>query len=186
VVTGKSKLTIVTLSEVNETGIKPILETLVGRLNEIDTATVQVDGEPPSDLEERLSTRFNADVSFDEDSGLLTIEAFEVDEKKLENALQFYLGPEITMNLQRKNVNIKPVGETLGRTFREQGISAVIIAYLLIIFVIFFAFRNPIPSLAVILAGTCDDFTGARISRGSSNVDRLFCGFRYSANDQGT
>ncbi len=156
VVTGKDKLTIITTSEVNKTEIEPMLEALVGTLREMDTAIAPIQGKPPIDLEEKLSSRFRADVKFDEDTGLLTIDAFEINEKKLEGALEFYLDQNITMDLQRKNVNIKPVGETLGRTFREQGIRAVIFAYLLMISVIFFAFRDPIPSLAVILAGTCD------------------------------
>ncbi|RLI92987.1 MAG: protein translocase subunit SecF [Candidatus Altiarchaeales archaeon] len=156
VITGKGKLTIITTSRINETEIKPILEAHVGRLNEIDTAIVPLKERPPIDLEETLSSRFNADVKFDENTKLLIISAFEIDGKKLESALRFYLNQNITMDLQKKNINIKPVGKTLGKTFREQGIKAAIFAYLLIISVIFFAFRDPIPSLGVILAGTCD------------------------------
>ncbi|HDH41844.1 MAG TPA: protein translocase subunit SecF [Candidatus Altiarchaeales archaeon] len=156
VITGKGKLTIITTSRINETEIKPILEAHVGRLNEIDTAIVPLKERPPIDLEETLSSRFNADVKFDENTKLLTISAFEIDGEKLESALRFYLNQNISMDLQKKNINIKPVGKTLGRTFREQGIKAAIFAYLLIISVIFFAFRDPIPSLGVILAGTCD------------------------------
>jgi len=156
VITGREKLTIITTSMVNKTEIEPILESFVGKLNEVDTAIVPVQGKPPIDLEEKLSGRFNADVKFDENTGLLTISAFEIDGEKLERALEFYLNQKITMDLQKKNINIKPVGKTLGKTFREQGIRAVIFAYLLIISVILFAFRDPIPSLAVILAGTCD------------------------------
>ncbi len=155
-ITGKSKLTITTTSRVNTTDVQPILEAYVGELNEIDTAIIPLQENPPTDLEEKISNRFSADVRFDENASLLIINASEIDESKLQSALEFHLNQDININLQKRNINIKSVGETLGKTFKEQGMMAAFFAYILIISVIFLAFRDFIPSIAVILAGTID------------------------------
>ncbi|MBN2014850.1 MAG: protein translocase subunit SecF [Candidatus Altiarchaeota archaeon] len=155
VITGRDKLTVITTSQVDQEGLKSILSNYAGSLYETDSASVKVQGNLTEDVQEKIAARFKADVAFNESTGVMWIDAFDLDEAKLESALEFYLG-NFTLDVQKKNVNIKPVGETLGKTFREQGIKAAIFAYVLVILIIFFAFRDLIPSIAVILAGTCD------------------------------
>lgn len=156
VITGRGKLTVITTSHVDEVELKSVLVAYTGSLYESDTASVALVGSLPEGVEGRIAARFKADLVFNESIGVLEINAFDLDEVELQSALEFYLDQNFTLSVQKKNINVKPVGETLGKTFREQGISAAILAYMLVVFVIFFAFRDLIPSLAVILAGTCD------------------------------
>jgi preprotein translocase subunit SecF len=156
ILSGKEKLTLVTTSQVNSTTIEPLLVPYVGRLREIDHATAVLPAGLPADVRDKIKSRFSADVSFNESSGVLVLDGYDLDKAKLESALSFYLGKNVTLEVQKKNINTKPVGETLGKTFREQAMNAFAIAYVLIIVVIFVAFRDPIPSFAVILSGTCD------------------------------
>lgn len=156
VLTGRDKLTIITTSQVDSEELRSILVAYTGRLYDSDTAIVELEGDLPEGVEGKLAARFKADVVFNESTNVLLIDAFNLEEEKLQSALEFYFGQNFTLGLRKKNVNIKPVGETLGKTFREQGMNAAFLAYLLVVFVIFFAFRDLIPSLAVILAGTCD------------------------------
>jgi len=65
------------------------------------------------------------------------------------------------MEFQSKNFNSRSVGATLGSRFRDQGLNALLYAYLLIILVVFVAFRDFIPSITVILAATLDGVIAA-------------------------
>ncbi len=154
--TSKTKLTIITTSQIDQEVFKLTILPYVGSLYEIDSVVVDVGGDVPADIQDKIASRFTADVSFDEALGVLEIDGFDLDEQKLHSALDFYLVEDFTLELQKKNINIKPVGEILGATFWKQGKGAVVVAYLLIISVIFFAFRDFVPSFAVLLAGTCD------------------------------
>ncbi|HEX54841.1 MAG: hypothetical protein DRO90_03235 [Candidatus Altiarchaeales archaeon] len=158
IVTGSEILTIRTLSIVNESEIKPILERYLGRLRDTDVATIILKDQPPSDLEEKLRLRLrqNVDLNFSQDGKILEISAYELDGNKLREILSYYLNENLTVSIDKKNFHMKTIGPTLGRAFWSQGMKSAIIAYILIIFVIFVAFRDLIPSIAVILAATFD------------------------------
>ena len=158
IVTGSEILTIRTLSIVNESEIKPILERYLGRLRDTDVATIILKDQPPSDLEEKLRLRLrqNVDLNLSQDGKILEISAYELDGNKLREILSYYLNENLTVSIDKKNFHMKTIGPTLGRAFWSQGMKSAIIAYILIIFVIFVAFRDLIPSIAVILAATFD------------------------------
>jgi len=158
------KTSIETTTEVDEERIKQVLENYVGTLREIDIATVKLSKskEPPFDLTNKLRSRLpGLDAEFDENSSILRISAIELDPEKLESVLEYYLEEDITLDFQPKNFNSREVGATLGSRFREQGLHALLYAYVLIILVVFIAFRDFIPSIAVILAATCDGLIAA-------------------------
>ena len=157
-VTGENILTIKTLTFVNKTRIFPILESHLGELSEIDIVTTYIIENIPPGFEDKLKSRLggHVDVQFDRNTSLLRISAYELDEKQIFFILQNYLSENLTVNFEKKNFNMKVVGPTLGKAFREQGMGAIIIAYILIILVIFIAFRDFVPSIAVILAATFD------------------------------
>jgi len=160
--TGTYKTYIETTTEVDDEAIGPILERSFGELREIDSATVELSGEIPFDLADKLRSRIpSVDVELDENSSILTVSAIELDAEKLESVLEYYLGYDVDMEFRSKNLNSRRVGATLGSRFRDQGLTALLYAYLLIILVVFVAFRDFIPSITVILAATLDGVIAA-------------------------
>ncbi|MCK4491330.1 MAG: hypothetical protein KAU03_01815 [Candidatus Altiarchaeales archaeon] len=138
--------------------IKIILENYLGELSQKDTVTVKTERSPPKDLDKKLESRLNqkVDVEFDEEDSILRIIAFDINTERLERALEFYLEGDISMKIKKKNMNMNRVDPTLGKDFMDQGLQALIYSCLLMVTVIFLAFRDPIPSLAVILAAAFD------------------------------
>ncbi len=160
--TGIYKTYIETTTEVDEEAIRPILERSFGELSDIDSATVTLSGEIPFDLADNLRSRIpGVDVELDENSSVLRVSAIELDAEELESAIEYYLGYDVSMEFQSKNFNSRRVGATLGSRFRDQGLNALLYAYLLIILVVFVAFRDFIPSITVILAATLDGVIAA-------------------------
>ena len=155
--TGIYKTYVETTTEVDEDAIRPILERNLGELNDIDSATIEISGEIPFDLADNLRSRISGvDVELDKNSSVLMVSAIELDAEELESAIEYYLGYDVSMEFQSKNFNSRRVGATLGSRFRDQGLTALLYAYLLIILVVFVAFRDFIPSIAVLLAATLD------------------------------
>lgn len=152
----KKKLTVVTINQVEVENISRILEPYTGRLIGADIATIRLDEKPPIELTDKLEVRLKANIDLVYSENTLTIESLELDSDELESALSYYLGKSITVSLEKKNFNSRTVGPTLGRTFKEQGIKAMVVAFILMGLVIFFAFRDFIPSLAVMQAGISD------------------------------
>ena len=105
IVTGSEILTIRTLSIVNESEIKPILERYLGRLRDTDVATIILKDQPPSDLEEKLRLRLrqNVDLNFSQDGKILEISAYELDGNKLREILSYYLNENLTVSIDKKN-----------------------------------------------------------------------------------
>jgi len=153
---GSSKLTIVTTSMVDEAAVEPALAPIIGSLRQVDEASMPYSETPPADLPDKLEKVLRQRVDVEYAAGTLTIKALEVDELELENFLKYYLKQDADVTVARKNFNMRTVGPTLGKTFRDQGIKALIVAYILMSVVIFFAFRDVVPSFAVMLAATCD------------------------------
>lgn len=155
IATQKNKLTVVTTSMVGEDEIESLLEPHLGSLNPVDTVVLELSDKPPTDLADKLKERFkHIDVSVEGDT--VTIKALDLDGEEISSALSYYLGKDVEVEVKEKNLNMRSVGPTLGKTFREQGIKALFVAYLLMSMVVFFAFRNLVPSVAVLQAAVCD------------------------------
>ncbi len=156
--TGGNKLTVVTTTAVNESGIISLMRGYAGEILEADVATTQLKESPPAELKKKLENRLKqrVDLEFDKETNTLKITGLDLNKEYLEGSLAYYLNSTVTVNLQKRNINIRAVGPTLGKTFMDQGIQALTIGYLLMALVIFVAFRDFIPSIAVMLAATTD------------------------------
>lgn len=156
--TNQNRITIVTTTVLETKNVKEIIAKYTGELRESDIALVELTEKPPLGLKDKLAARLKerVDLKFDEDSNILTISAIELDKEELESSLSFYLNKKVEVKLEKKNINIGEVKPTLGKRFREEGIKAIITGYILMALVIFFAFRDFIPSIAVMLAATFD------------------------------
>ncbi|HHQ44988.1 MAG TPA: hypothetical protein ENN13_02510 [Candidatus Altiarchaeales archaeon] len=159
--TGLNKIVITTttvLSEEDSEGARKIIGEYAGALREDDTITLKLlEGEwPPIGFSEKLNSHLKqrVDVTLEEDT--LTVRAISLDGAEAGRILSYYLGREVEVEVFQKNYNQKTVGATLGDTFRRQALKAVFLAFVLMTIVIFIAFKDPVPSLAVMLAASCD------------------------------
>ncbi|MFH0859655.1 MAG: protein translocase subunit SecF [Candidatus Altiarchaeota archaeon] len=152
----KDKLTVVTTSPVDVVNVSGIIEPYTGRLVEADIARVTLNKKPPVELSEKLESRLKENVKLAYGDNVLTVEALELDEETVESALTYYLGESVDVTLEKKNLNSREVSPTLGKTFKEQGIKALIVAFVLMSIVVFFAFKDFIPSIAVLQAALSD------------------------------
>jgi len=158
--TDKPKVSISTTS-VDEKEVSDAKDALVkhfGELRESDIATAAVSKEPADDLKTRLASRLkqSVDVSFDRATKILTITAVDLNEADLESALTFYLEEDVDVTLEKKNLNIDQVQPALGEKLKTDGFTAAIVGYILMALVIFLAFRDFVPCMAVLLSATCD------------------------------
>jgi preprotein translocase subunit SecF len=153
---GKNKLTVASTSVVSKEEVAQDLSPYVGELLESDVAKAAYAGKPSADLADRLSAILKERVDVSYEGGGLTVTALELDETSLESALSYASGGKVDVLVQKKNFNSRTVGPTLGKTFMEQGVKAIIAAYVLIIIVVFVAFRTIVPSIAVLQAAVCD------------------------------
>jgi len=154
--TGENKLTIATASVINKTQTLTLLSKHLGSLREFDEAQATLESKSPQDLDDKLSRRLKERVDVIGDGKKVTIRALDLDEEELASALSYYSGGEVELVVNKKNLNVRSVGPTLGRTFRRQGIRAVAMAFFFMSIVVFVAFRDFIPSVAVIQAATVD------------------------------
>ena len=63
---------------------------------------------------------------------------------------------ETKLNLQKADYGVEVMGSALGKSFFKQTLYALVIAFILMGFVVFFYFRTMAPSLAVMLAAFSD------------------------------
>lgn len=158
--TGRTKISISTTTvdgiKINKS--KEALSNYFGVLRENDFALATLPVKPPEDLKAKLESRLreNVDVSYDESSKTVAISALELNKEDLESALGFYVGQKISVDLQKKNFNMNQIQPSLGEKLREDGVKAAVVGYILMAFVVFVAFRDFIPSIAVLLSATCD------------------------------
>ncbi len=151
------RITISTTTVVDKGETRKLLENYLGELRESDIAEIMVESEPEPDIKERIGKRIKgSDISFNKETSTLTVTAMDIDADELERALDLYLGGETSVHLKEKNYRMESIGKTLGDKFWEQGLYAVFFSYLLIIAVVFFVFRDFIPSVAIILAASFD------------------------------
>jgi preprotein translocase subunit SecF len=157
--TEKSKVTISTSSVIGSSDVDPILTKYFGEIRESDRASVVLKSDPPSDLADRLKTRLKqtVDLQYDEAAKTLTIIALDMNKEDLDSALSFYLEEDdISVNLQKKNLNLNAMQPTLGEKLKNDGMKAAIVGYILMAVVILLAFRDIVPSIAVLLSASCD------------------------------
>ncbi|VVB51285.1 Protein-export membrane protein SecF [uncultured archaeon] len=163
---GKNKLTIITTSTVNDTEVVGLLQPILGDLQEFDSAVATVPHEPSGDLTDKLNTRLKAKVDVSYAQPNMTVTAIDINRDELKSALDFYYNSDIPVTVKYKNFNLRTVGATLGQTFRDQGIKALIISFILMGIVVFIAFREIIPSIAVMQSAVSD----AAISLGAMSI----------------
>ena len=153
---GKNKRTIASTSVVGKDEIASVVSPYVGELLDSDVAKAAYAGKPSADLADRLSAILKQRVDVAEEDGELVITALDLDEASLQSALAYSSGQTLDVRVEKKNLNSRTVGATLGKTFKEQGIKALIAAYVLISIVVFVAYRTIVPSIAVLQAAVCD------------------------------
>ncbi|MFH1722645.1 MAG: hypothetical protein ABH950_08595 [Candidatus Altiarchaeota archaeon] len=151
----KHKLTISTSTEVEAEKVEEVLRGFIGELSEYDEAVISPEGEVSTEDRDRLAERFSGtDVQLKD--GKVVVRALDLDEEELTRAAKSYFGEQSTLTLTPRNFNLRSVGPTLGERFRTQGIKALIVAYIFMSIVIAFAFKEFVPSIAVMAAATCD------------------------------
>ena len=107
------------------------------------------------DIESYLIEQFpSSDISIRGLSGSkgeqigITMEITDITEPELRPVIKEYFDIE--------DYSIEETGSSLGEAFFKQMLIALLLAFLLMGLVVFIAFRNPIPSLAVILSAASD------------------------------
>jgi preprotein translocase subunit SecF len=155
---GKNKVTVSTSSVLGSSNVSSILNKYFGDMRESDMASAILKSKPPSDLALRLKSRLKqtVDVSYDETTKTLTIIALDMNKADLDSALTFYLEEDVSVNLLKKNLNINAMQPTLGAKLRNDGMKAALVGYILMAMVILLAFRDIVPSIAVLLSASCD------------------------------
>jgi preprotein translocase subunit SecF len=155
--TGQDKLTVQTTTVVsNTTALRGILENYAGKLTDYDTATVRLPQKPPETLKESLEKRLKYGIDLSWADGILTVKGMDMNKDDVESALQYHLQDKVTVEFAKKNFNSRVVGPTLGETFKGQGFKALIWSFILMSLVVFLAFKEFIPCIAVIQAAFCD------------------------------
>jgi preprotein translocase subunit SecF len=155
--TGQNKLIIQTITVFDrDPRVEAAIEKYAGELVEFDTAKASISSSLPAGFKETLENRLRFSVDVESSDTQIILRAMNLEVDELESALSYYLGQDISVELQKKNYNIRSVGPTLGKTFRDQGFKAVIASFILMSVVVFIAFREFIPCIAVIQAALCD------------------------------
>jgi preprotein translocase subunit SecF len=155
--TGQEKLAIQTTTVVNDTAaLKARLEPIVGTLNDYDTAVARVPEKPPVEFKENLEKRLKQGVDLNYSSGTLTIRGLDLNEAEVESYLTYHFKQPVNVTLAKKNYNIRSVGPTLGAAFRDQGFKAIIVALAFMGIVVYIAFHDLFPTVAVIQAAIND------------------------------
>jgi len=153
------KLEITTTSIINESDIKPLLERhLAKELQSLDVIKIYLPENTSlsSDFLETLKKVTVADIKLDKERNLVTIKGIDLEEEKIKRIFEYRLGFTPRIDVNKKNFRMQTIGPSLGEKFREQGFWALIFAYILIVVVVFLIFRDFVPSIAIILAATCD------------------------------
>jgi preprotein translocase subunit SecF len=156
--TENNKVSISTSSVIGLSNVSGVLVKYFGELRESDTASAVLQSKPPSDLADRLKSRLKqtVDVSYDNATKTLTVTSLDMNKADLDSALSYYLEGNVSVNLQKKNLNLNAMQPTLGAKLRDDGLKAAIVGYILMAIVILLAFRDIVPSIAVLLSATCD------------------------------
>ncbi len=155
---GKDKVIVQTTTVVQDSApLKAEITRYAGELTEYDTATLALSSKPPVEFKDALENRIRQKVDMNYSGGILTVKGMDLDAAELSSYLTYHFKENLTVDLAKKNFNMRSVGPTLGRSFRDQGFMAIAVALLFMGFVVYLAFgRNLIPTVAVIQAAVCD------------------------------
>jgi preprotein translocase subunit SecF len=123
------------------------------------SATIYEEGVDSVELEIFLENKLNTDVfvrnlrdvASNRDAGVV-VEVGENIGDELREGIEESLG----IILSRENFSIEEVGSSLGESFYQNLLKAVLIAFLLMGVVVFLAFRSFVPSAAVLLSAFLD------------------------------
>ncbi len=133
-------------------------------------------------LEEMLNENLEGDISvrrMSQTKGVL-LEASGIDADTLLAGVQ-----EIVGELSKEEYSLEEMGSSLGSSFFNEIIKAIVIAFILMGIVVFITFRVPAPSLAVILAALSDiiitlaifNMTGAKLGKGGIAAFLMLIGY---------
>jgi preprotein translocase subunit SecF len=154
--TGMEKLSIQTTSVLKDSGpVKAVISQYTGELTDYDTARVPMAERPPVELKETLEKRLRQGVDLNYTGGVLTVTGMDLNKEDLDSFFKFHVG-QGESSLIKKNFNMRSVGPTLGKAFRDQGFKAIAVAFVFMGIVVFVAFRDIFPTMAVIQAGIND------------------------------
>jgi preprotein translocase subunit SecF len=154
--TKRNKLVVQTTTLIDDKKpVEDIIARYAGKLTEYDTATLALSSKPPVELKDNLEKRLKESVDMNYTDGVLTLVSLEFEKEELERALSPQLG-KVSVELTKKNFNIRSVGPTFGKAFRDQAYEALLVSLLLMSIVVAVAFREIIPSVAVIQAALFD------------------------------
>ena len=112
-------------------------------ITSLETALQQVF----SDVKVRTLTEFGTSKQIG-----VTIDVSETNEDELKKVIEEETGTVLTDD----NFSIEVVGSALGESFYNQMLKAILLAFVLMIIVVFITFRSFIPSIAVVLAALFD------------------------------
>jgi preprotein translocase subunit SecF len=155
--TGKNKLVVQTTTvTLDKTQVEEKITAYAGKLTEYDTATVSLSTKPPAELKDNLQKRLKQNIDLTYAPGMLTLVGLDLNKEDLDSSLSFYLNQPLSVELTKKNFNIRSVGPTFGAAFRKQAFEALFFSMVLMSVVVFVAFREPVPCIAVIQAAIFD------------------------------
>jgi preprotein translocase subunit SecF len=155
--TGKNKLVVQTTSaDVDKQSVEAAISKHAGKLVEYDTASVALQSKPPVELKDNLEKRLKQKIDLSYDSGILTIVGLDLSKEDLDSSLSYYLNQKVSVELTKKNFNMRSVGPTFGEAFRKQAFEALFFSLILMSIVVFVSFREVIPCVAVIQAAVVD------------------------------
>ncbi len=111
----------------------------------------------------------------------IVIETPEINEELIKTTIAETTG----IVLSEENLSIEVVGSSLGDSFYQQMIKALIVAFIFMSAVIFFIFRKPLPSFAVVIVALGDlaitlsilNFLGVRLSSAGIAALLLLVGY---------
>ena len=160
---GSDILIIETTTVIAKEDIIPILGEHVGELMESETVRVEL----PENLSADEKTNLTQKIMNREDIGAIDNISFEgktmiikvanLNEDVLKRALDYYLDANVVLeHSETRTLLFTRVEPTMGEDFKTQGMKAMVVAVILMAWVVFFAFRDPIPSLAILLAAGFD------------------------------
>lgn len=117
---------------------------------EFDTA--KLEKELSKDLKTDVFVREISDITSKKQLGFI----IEIADTNVKDNLKENLEKHLEITLTKENYSIEEVGSTLGESFYQDMLKAILIAFILMGIVVFIAFRSFIPSLAVILSAILD------------------------------
>lgn len=132
------------------------------KLNTKNIFTVNLNYKISRDAKEKLKNRFRNEITItdSEDKTNIIIEREHMSEKGMKKILS---DPNYDIDLSRgsysfkqANAKVGAVSSVLGAHLMEESIRAFIIAAILVLIVIYIAYRTPVPTLAILAAASID------------------------------